>query len=387
MASPDYYEVLGVSRDAGSDEIKRAFRRKARSCHPDVNDAPDAEEAFKELNEAYDVLSDPRKRAQYDQFGTVSNSGGYGGFGESGGYPFVDLNNLFGGSAGVSIADLFSAFMGGAHRGGYSAVRQEGRDLSMTLRISLEEAASGVTRELLVDRLGTCPDCKGSGSLDTKQADTCPECGGNGQKTSVQRTFLGTMQTSVMCTRCQGSGTVIAHPCPECEGTGRVIDREQIEVAVPAGIFDGQQITVAHLGEAGIRGARSGNLIITVRIASHKRFERRNSDLHRVLELSYTQAALGATKRIDGLLGEVTVPVEPGTQTGDIIRVPGAGMPIMHTEQRGDLVCHVQVVVPRKLNAKQRELMTALSGEFRDSETSQVDHHRTGMDKVKEWFK
>ena len=386
MATPDYYDILGVSHDASSDQIKKAFRRKARACHPDVCDEPDAEETFKRLNEAYDVLSDPRKRSQYDQFGTVPGANGYGGFGGAGGYPYVDLNDLFGSGGGVSIADLFSAFMGGTRRGSYGAVRQEGRDMQMSVRISLEDAARGVTRTVMVDRLAPCKDCNATGSVGAANTQACPDCQGTGHKTSYQRTFLGTMQTSVTCPSCQGSGTHVANPCPECEGSGRVVDREEVTVTIPAGMFDGQQIRVPDKGEAGIRGARSGDLLITVNVAPDKRFTRQNSDLHVVLPLTYTQAALGASKRIAGLLGEVSVVVPPGSQTGDVLRIAGAGMPIMNTERFGNLLCHVEVVVPRKLSAKQRSLIEALSAEYKDSETSQVDHHKTGFEKVKDRF-
>jgi molecular chaperone DnaJ len=387
VASPDYYTILGVSKDADSDEIKKAFRKKARTCHPDVCDEPDAEEKFKKLNEAYDVLSDPRKRSQYDRYGSVSRASDYGGFGGAQGYPYVDLNDLFGTGGGFSVADLFSQFMGGTRRGGWATMQREGRDIPLSVRITLEEAARGVTREVMVDRLATCKDCQGTGSVGATRTDTCPDCKGSGQKTTMTRTFLGTMQTSVTCPTCQGSGSFIANPCPECEGSGRVIDREQIQIVIPPGIFDGQQIRVPDKGEAGIRGAASGDLIITVQVAANKQFLRKNSDLHRVLELSYTQAVLGATKRIDGLLDEVTVAVPAGTQSGDTVRVVGAGMPVTGRPQSGDLVCHVEVVVPRKLTARQRELIDALSAEFKDSEPSKVEHHRTNLDKVKDWLR
>ncbi|MCL2818331.1 MAG: molecular chaperone DnaJ [Actinomycetia bacterium] len=384
MAQTDYYALLGVSKDSSSDEIKRAFRKKARKCHPDVSDAPDAEETFKKLNEAYDVLSDPRKRAQYDQFGSVGGTG-YGSTGSAGGYPYAVFGDLFG-SGGVSIADLFSAFMGGARRGGRSTMRAEGRDLTMQVGVTLEEAAQGLTREITVDRLSTCEDCSGSGSVQGSHPTRCPECGGSGQKTTYQRTLLGTMQTSSPCMTCQGMGTTIANPCTECEGSGRVVDRQQIPIDIPAGIFDGQQIRVPHRGEAGIRGAASGDLIVSVRVLPHERFERQNSDLHMLMPLSFTQAALGATKTISGLLEEVTLEIPAGIQSGERVKVSGKGMPVMNRDMYGDLYCHIEVVVPRKLTARQRELMDDLSKEFGDSQTSVVTHHRTGFDKVKDWF-
>jgi len=384
VAQENYYELLGVSKNATPDEIKRAFRRKARKCHPDVSDAPNAEDEFKTLNEAYDVLSDPHKRQQYDRYGKVDRGSGFGSGGGAG-YTNVDFGDLFGVS-GVNIADLFSAFMGGTRSSSWQKMQREGRDLSMQVVITLEEAARGITREITVDRLATCPDCGGSGAAPGTSATTCPDCKGTGQITSFQRTLLGTMQTSTPCPRCEGSGTFIAHPCPECEGSGRVVDRQQVTIKIPAGIFDGQHIRVDNLGEAGIRGAAGGNLIVTVRIAPHERFERHNSDLHMILPLTYTQAALGATKRLSGLSQEVTVEIPPGIQSGDRVKIGGAGMPIMHRDMNGDLYCHVEVVVPKKLTGKQRELIRALSKEYGDSETSVVDHHRTSFNKVKDWF-
>jgi len=383
VANTEYYDLLGVSQSANSDEIKKAFRQKARSCHPDVSDAPDAEEQFKKLNEAYDVLSDPRKRSQYDQFGSVGNTGGFGG---SGGYQYVDINDLFG-AGGVDLGDLFSSFfMGGSRRGGGHAMRREGRDTAMQIGITLEEAAQGITREIIVDRLAPCEDCSATGSAEEIGTTTCPDCQGTGQKTTYQRTFLGTMQASMPCSKCQGTGSFIPNPCPECEGSGRVIDRQQAEVSIPAGISDGQHLRMPNLGEAGIRGAASGDLILTIRVAPDKRFERRGSDLHMLLPLTFTQAALGATKRIQGLLDEVVIEVPAGIQTGETVKVVGAGMPSLHGETFGNLICHIEVVVPRKLTAKQKELIQKLSTEFEDSETSQVEHHRTRFEKVKDRF-
>jgi len=380
VAAQEYYDRLGVPRDASADEIKKAFRRKARECHPDVNDAPDAEDQFKKLNEAYDVLSDPQKRAQYDQFGRVGSSG------SSGGYQYVDMNDLFG-AGGVDLGDLFSSFfMGGARRSGWNTMRREGRDTAMQVVISLEDAARGLVREITVDRLAPCEDCSATGSAQGSGTDTCPDCQGTGQKTTYQRTFLGTMQTSMPCATCQATGSFIPNPCPECEGSGRVIDRQQVEVNIPAGIGDGQQIRMANMGEAGIRGAASGNLIVTIRVAPDKRFERRGSDLHMLLPLTFTQATLGATKRVEGLLDEVVVEVPAGIQTGETVKVAGAGMPTFNRTTFGNLICHIEVVVPRKLSSKQRELIRELSAEFGDSETSKVDHHRTGFEKVKDWF-
>ena len=248
----DLYEILGVSKDASESEIKKAFRRRARELHPDVNKAADAEDQFKELNEAYDVLSDPNKRAQYDRFGTIPGAAG-GGYGGGSGY--VDFDDLFGGGFG-GMGDIFSSFFGGQGGQGGRPARKEGRDMGVGLRITLEEVARGVEKEIVYDRLAPCPDCKGTGLGENGKVVTCPECGGKGRVVSVQRTFLGDMQTATTCKKCNGTGSSIENPCPECEGQGRVPDRQRVTVKVPAGIRDGQQLRVAASAKQAFRAHR-----------------------------------------------------------------------------------------------------------------------------------
>lgn len=382
MPSTEYYDVLGVSKDASADEIKKAFRRKARECHPDVSDAHDAEDQFKKLNEAYDVLSDPAKREQYDRFGSVGNgNGGYGG-GPGGGFQYVDFGDL------GDIGDLFSAFFGGAGVGrSRQSVRTEGRDMALSVRISLEDAARGLNHTISVDRLAPCDECGATGAQAGTSPVTCPTCDGSGQVVGYRQTLFGAMQTATVCEQCHGTGQWIEHPCEECEGSGRVIDRQQVELNIPAGIRDGQQIRLREMGEAGIRGAASGDLIVTVRVSAHERFERAGADLHAHLPISITEAALGAVKTVDGLLEPVQVHIDGGVQTGDKVRVKGAGMPVLNRDEAGDLYFHVEVVVPKKLTERQRELLVELSSEFGDSETSTVEHHKSGFDKLKDWFK
>ena len=372
----DYYEVLGVSRSDDADTIKKAFRHKARECHPDVSDAPDAEEQFKKINEAYDVLSDPQKKAQYDQFGTV---GGPSGFGGGGGYQQVNIEDLFG--------DLFSSFFGGVSGQG-GRVNLDGRDMHMRITISLEEAAEGVTKEVIVDRLAPCEECGATGAQNGTHAETCPECNGTGQVVTVKNTFLGAMQTATVCPKCHGTGSFVEHPCAECEGSGRVVDRQTVKINIPAGINSGQKIRKDGLGEAGVRGAQSGDLYLVIAVKEHKTFERDNNNLHARLEISLTEAALGAKKRVPGLLEEVEVEIEPGSMTGDTVKVKGAGMPIMRSEQKGDLFFHLQIMVPKKLTARQRELLEELSKELGDSEVGTVTaRHKSGFDKFKDWIK
>ena len=358
----DLYEILGVSKDASESEIKKAFRRRARELHPDVNKAADAEDQFKELNEAYDVLSDPNKRAQYDRFGTIPGAAG-GGYGGGSGY--VDFDDLFGGGFG-GMGDIFSSFFGGQGGQGGRPARKEGRDMGVGLRITLEEVARGVEKEIVYDRLAPCPDCKGTGLGENGKVVTCPECGGKGRVVSVQRTFLGDMQTATTCKKCNGTGSSIENPCPECEGQGRVPDRQRVTVKVPAGIRDGQQLRVGGFGEAGIQGAQAGDLIVTCRVQPHEFFERDGDDLHGRANVSFIQAILGAEIEIDGIMPDekVQVRIPAGCQNEQVVRVKGFGMPRLKSDIRGSMYVHVNVVIPEKITKKQRELLEKLADEM-----------------------
>lgn len=352
----DLYEILEVPKTASEDEIKRAFRKKARTLHPDVNKSPDAEERFKELNEAYDVLSNPSKRSHYDRFGTVPGAGG-------GGTGYVDLEDLFGG--GFGMGDLFSTFFGGG-MGRQANVRREGRDMGVGLTITLEEVASGVNKEIIYDRLAPCPECDGTGLGGDGEEITCPECNGSGRVVTVQHTFLGDMQSATTCPNCQGSGVVIENPCEECDGTGRIPDRQRLTVEIPAGIHDGQQLRMSGYGEAGIRGAESGDLIVTCRIEPNDYFRREGNDLHVTAIISMVQAALGAEIEIDGIFEDetVTVKIPRGCQYGEVIRVNQYGMPIFHDEDRGDLYVHIEVEIPKRLSKRERALLEELADEM-----------------------
>ncbi len=374
----DLYEVLGVGRDASEDEIKKAFRSKARELHPDVNKAPDAEEKFKELNEAYDVLSDASKRAQYDRFGTIPGAASGGGYG--GGY--VDLEDLFGGGFG-GMGDIFSTFFGGGASGGRPA-RREGRDMGIGLRISLEEAACGVRKEVVYDRLAPCPDCGGSGLGEGGRQVTCSECQGQGRVVTVQQTFLGNMQSATTCPKCQGTGSTIEDPCEECQGQGRVPDRQKVAVEVPAGIRDGQQLRVGGYGEAGMQGAASGDLIVTVRIEPSELYEREGNDLHAVANITMVQAALGVKLEVEGIMPdeEVAVTVPAGTQNGAILRARGHGMPRLRSDKRGDLLVHVNVEIPKKVSKKERELLER----FAEERGEAVAEARSPLQKIRDAF-
>ena len=376
----DLYEILGVSKDASDAEIKKAFRRRARELHPDVNKAADAEDQFKELNEAYDVLSDPNKRAQYDRFGTIPGAAG-GGYGGGSGY--VDFDDLFGGGFG-GMGDIFSSFFGGQGGQGGRPARKEGRDMGVGLRITLEEVARGVEKEIVYDRLAPCPDCKGTGLGENGKVVTCPECGGKGRVVSVQRTFLGDMQTATTCKKCNGTGSSIENPCPECEGQGRVPDRQRVTVKVPAGIRDGQQLRVGGFGEAGIQGAQAGDLIVTCRVQPHEFFERDGDDLHGRANISFIQAILGAEIEIDGIMPDekVQVRIPAGCQNEQVVRVKGFGMPRLKSDIRGSMYVHVNVVIPEKITKKQRELLEKLADEMGE----EVAAPRSPLQKLRDAF-
>lgn len=368
----DYYEVLGVARDASADEIKKAFRSRARDVHPDTSDHDNAEELFKELNEAYEVLSDPEKRASYDRFGTADPFGGGGG----GGYGYGDP---FGGGAGMGdlFSVIFDGMMGGSGRG---AVRHEGRDMAAQVTITLEEAASGASKQVRYTRLGVCDTCGGSGAGEGGSQKTCPLCNGSGQVVSSRRTFLGTFQSVAPCDRCGATGSVVEPACPTCAGQGRVQVQEDVTLEVPAGIQDGQRISVPDRGEAGFRGAASGDLVVQVRIRPHEFLHREGDDLHARADVPMTVAALGGQIEVPGLTGPVTVKIPAHAQNGDTVVTREAGMPRARGGT-GDLVVHVNIVVPKKLSKEQRALLEQLAASMGETTSSHSPLHR-----VRDWL-
>jgi len=370
-ATRDYYEVLGVSKDASDAEIKKAFRGRARDVHPDTSDHDDAEELFKELNEAYEVLSDPEKRSNYDRFGTASPQGGFPGGG--GGYGYGDP---FGGNVGDLFSVIFDGVMGG---GGRQQVRTEGRDMSAQVVITLEEAASGVSRDVSYTRVAPCEPCEGSGAAEGGSAKTCPACQGTGQTVSARRTFIGTFQSVAPCDRCGATGTVVEPPCPSCGGHGRAQAKETVTVDIPAGVQDGQQLRVPSKGEAGLRGATSGDLIVTVRIRPHEFLHRDGDDLHARAAVPMTVAALGGEIDVEGLTGPVKVKVSAGSQNDATVVGRGAGMP----RQRGgsgDLIVHINVVVPKRLTKAQRALLEQLAESMGESRA------HSPLERVRDWL-
>ncbi|GAB2703653.1 molecular chaperone DnaJ [Paenibacillus thermoaerophilus] len=343
MSKRDYYEVLGVSRDASADEVKKAYRRLAREYHPDVNKAPDAEEKFKEIKEAYEVLGDEQKRAQYDRFGHVDPNQG-GGFG--GGF-----SGDFGG-----INDIFDMFFGGGPRRNPNAP-QRGSDLQYTLRIDFKDAVFGKETEITIPRTESCDTCGGSGAKPGTKPETCRTCGGSGQQEFVQNTPFGRMVSRRTCSACGGQGQIIREKCGTCGGSGRVKRSRKINVKIPAGVDEGAQLRVSGEGEAGLRGGPPGDLYIVIRVNPHEFFERDGDDIYCEVPLTFTQVALGDEIEIPTLTGKVKLRIPPGTQTGTYFRLKGKGVPRLRGYGQGDQHVKVTVVTPTVLNEEQKELL------------------------------
>ncbi len=356
MAS-DYYTVLGVGRDASESDIKRAYRAMARKFHPDVaQDKASAEVRFKEINEAYEILSDPHKREHYDRFGTApaANGAGAGGFG--------------GFSSGDGIGDIFDMFFGGGARGASApgarnAGPRRGADLRYDLTITLEEAYRGIERELVFEHLAACATCKGSGAEPGTLVQRCDRCNGTGAVRGVRQTPLGQFVTQTTCTKCNGEGSFLPSPCKTCRGSGRTEQRRTLNVTIPAGVDDGSRIRIAANGEGGSRGGPSGDLYVYLSIAPHERFRRDGADLAVDVPVGFTQAALGAAIDVDTLGGSAALTVPAGTQSGSTFRIRGKGMPLVRDSSAGDLLVSVHVVVPTKLSRRERELLEAYAAE------------------------
>jgi len=340
----DYYELLGVGRDATDTDIKRAFRRLARELHPDVSDAPDAQEQFREVVEAYEVLSKTETRDLYDRYGHAGlRSGGF----QAG---HVDFGNL---------ADLFSAFFGDdVLFGGRAGSRHSrGADLAAIVEIDLVEAAHGVSREVPFEAAVTCARCGGDGAEPGSEITTCPRCAGSGRLQQVTRSVFGEFVRTQGCPDCSGSGNRIERPCTECRGAGRVVEERTLAVEIPPGIHHGQQIRVSGEGHAGLLGGRAGDVYVEVRIRPDERFVREGDDIYATVDLTFTQAALGATVEISTLDGQEELELPPGTQPGEIVVLPRRGMPVLQRHRRGDQRILVNVLVPRRLSDEQRRLL------------------------------
>jgi molecular chaperone DnaJ len=348
----DYYTVLGVPRNASDDDIKKAFRKLAQQWHPDVNKDPAADARFKEINEAYQVLSDPQRRQAYDMFGRAGVGGG-----AAGGDPNFQGFGNFG--------DIFDAFFGGGANGGARRGRPApGADLRYDIRITFEESVLGTEKEIEYPVLETCPTCAGNGAEPGTSPITCPVCNGRGEIRQTRQTMLGQMVNITTCPRCQGDGTIVETPCHTCHGEGRVEKRRTLRVTIPPGIDDGHQIRLSNEGEVGRRGGPKGSLYVAVTVLQHPSLTRDGTELYYDLDVSIAQAALGTKATVPTIEGPEEVEVKAGTQPGTEIRLRGRGAPhLRRPGNRGDLHVMVQVVVPNKLNKRQRELLEEFAAE------------------------
>lgn len=383
MSKRDYYEVLGVSKTATQDELKKAYRKLARKYHPDLNkDNAEAAEKFKECNEAYSVLSDEQKRAQYDQFGHAAfengGMGGGGGFGGAGG---------FGGFGGSGMEDIFDMFFGGqGGRGGRSskAGPQRGADLRFDLEISFEEAAFGLEKEINLYRDEVCDHCHGEGAEPGSKVETCPECNGSGYVRFTQNTMFGQMVNERPCSRCKGEGKIISEPCKECRGKGTVKRNKKLKVKIPAGVDNGSRLRVSNEGEAGAKGGPSGDLYVYLYVKPHKFFERDGTTVLCEVPINIVQATLGADIKVPTLDGQVTMKIPEGTQPGKVMRIKGKGIPGLRNSSRGDQLVRIKVVVPTKLSDKQKDALRKFADISKDNINPE---EKSFMDKVKDFFK
>lgn len=353
MAKRDYYEVLGVSRDASESDLKSAFRNLARKYHPDVSDAPDAEEKFKEINEAYGVLSDADKRAAYDRFGHQGVRGPNGGPGFET-VDFSDFADIFGDMFG------FGGF-GGRSRAASRTAPRRGADLQYQVVISFKEAVFGTEKEIEVTKDERCETCGGDGAKPGTSPKTCPECQGRGEVRQTRQTLLGSMVQVTTCPVCGGKGKVIKDHCPTCGGNGRVRNTRRKKVTIPAGVDDGTRIRLAGEGQPGENNGPSGDLYLLVRVRPHKYFRRRDDDILLDLNVNVAQATLGAEVKVPTVDGDVKLKIPAGTQPGKIIRMRGKGVPHLHRDTRGDQLVIVNVTIPKSLNQEERELFEKLA--------------------------
>lgn len=372
----DYYEVLGISREASEKDLKSAYRKLAMKFHPDRSDAPEAEERFKEISEAYAVLSDPEKRKKYDQFGHAGINSQYSQEDLFRGVNFEDLLRGFGfqGGGGDSIFDMF---FGGRSRG-----PARGRDLRYDLNLTLEQAASGLETNIEVPRTENCSACHGSGAKPGTSPITCSSCRGTGQVTRAQNTPFGQMVTSSACPKCGGRGKIITSPCKDCSGTGRVHKTRKINIKVPPGVEDGQHLKLRSQGDAAGTGGEAGDLYVVLNILPHPKFQRMDSDLLLEMPLSITQAALGSELEVPTLNGRAKIKVPAGTQTGSVFRLRGKGMPRLQGIGSGDLHVKVKIKTPTALTERQKQLLEALATELGEKKRPVTEKEKSIIDKI-----
>lgn len=362
MANRDYYEVLGLTKGASDDEIKKAFRKLAIQYHPDKNQGnAEAEEKFKEINEAYQVLSDPDKKANYDRFGTADFNGG-GGF--QGGFDFNDMGGF---------GDIFESFFGGGGFGGQRSRRrtgpEKGSDIEVSLNLTFEEAVFGAEKEIVINRSEKCETCSGTGSKTGAAPSTCTKCNGAGQVRVQRNTPLGSFMSVNTCDKCGGKGTIVEDPCPNCKGTAKERKQRKIKINIPAGVDHGNIVPLRGQGEHGNNGGPAGDLYVHLRVADSDQFIRKGSDIHIEHSVSFGQATLGDEITVPTIDGPVKYTIPEGTQTGTTFRLKGKGVQKINANSRGDQYVTVHVEVPKNLTAKQKEALRAYMDEFGEAET------------------
>ena len=368
----DYYEGLGIGKNATDAEIKSAYRKLAKKYHPDLNPGnKEAEEKFKEVNEANDVLSDPQKRQRYDQFGfagvdpnyAAANGGGAGGFG--GGFGGVDLGDIFGDIFGGGFGGGFSGFGGGSSTRTANAPRK-GHDIQASVILTFEEAAHGCSKKITINRQDTCPDCGGTGAAKGTSPETCPDCGGRGYVVTQQRTPFGVMQSQQPCSHCGGRGTIIRNPCKTCRGTGKTAARKSLEINIPAGIDDDQNIALRGQGDAGSNGGPAGDVIVHVTVKADPMFERDGYDVTIHVPITFSQAVLGDDVEVPTVDGRIVQHIPEGTQSGTKFRLRGQGIQYLNGRGRGDQYVIVDVEIPKKVTRAQREALKAFEDSMKE---------------------
>ncbi|MEN9497884.1 MAG: hypothetical protein RL750_783 [Bacteroidota bacterium] len=385
MSKRDYYEILGVSKTASADEIKKAYRKVAMQFHPDRNPGDKAaEEKFKEAAEAYEVLSDADKKAQYDRYGHAGVSGQGRGFG-GGGMNMEDIFSQFGDIFGD---DLFGSFFGGGQRGGRGGQRSRGvrgNNLRVKLKLNYEEIAKGVTKNIKVKKHVPCTTCDGSGAKDKGSMQSCGTCGGSGQVRRVQNTFLGQMQTVTTCPNCHGEGSTITAKCAPCKGEGRVFGEETVSIDIPAGVQEGMQLNVSGKGNAGERGGMPGDLIILIEEEPHKDLHREGLNVAYELHLSFPDVVFGTQVEVPTIDGKAKIKIPAGTQSGKILRLKGKGFPSVNSYEKGDQLIQVTVWTPQELSTEEKSLLEKL-GQSPNFKPNPDKNEKSFFDKVKEIF-
>ena len=383
----DLYQVLEISKGASEDEIKKAYRKLAKKYHPDLNPGDKAaEEKMKEVNYAYEILSNSEKKARYDQFGFAGidpsyqdpSAGGFGGFGGGG---------FSGGFNEVDLGDLFGSFFGGFGGGGQTQQRrngpQQGGNIRINMQLTFEEAAFGCEKKINISRNENCQACHGTGSEKGHDPETCPVCHGTGQVKSTQRSMLGVFSTVSPCQNCRGTGKVISHPCSSCHGAGQVKNTAPVSFKIPAGIDNGQTISLRGEGHAGKNGGPAGDIYVEIQIKPHKVFQRRGQDVHLEMPITFVQAALGVQVSVPSLDGTAQLTIPEGTQTGTVFRMRGAGIPNVSGKGRGDQYVKVNIEIPRNLSIPQKDVLKKFESMVGDN---QYEAKRSFFDKVKEFF-